>query len=140
MNTQKTYSELIKFGTFKERFEYLKLDGVIGEATFGFDRYLNQVLYNKDAKWKRVRNDIIIRDDACDLGLEGYPIKDRLIVHHMNPITIYDIENRNPDIYNPDYLICVSLNTHNAIHYGNYEMVNKEPIVRTANDTCPWRH
>ena len=134
----KTYSELSKLKTFKERFEYLKLDGLIGEETFGWDRYLNQVFY-KSPEWRSTRDKIIVRDNGRDLGVEGYDIFGKIIIHHMNPMSLGDIANRNPDIFNPEYLICVSHETHNAIHYGDANQLNLGPIERTVNDTCPWR-
>ena len=134
----KTYSELSKLKTFKERFEYLKLDGLIGEETFGWDRYLNQVFY-KSLEWRSTRDKIIVRDNGRDLGVEGYDIFGKIIIHHMNPMSLGDIANRNPDIFNPEYLVCVSHETHNAIHYGDTNQLNLGPIERTANDTCPWR-
>lgn len=136
----RTYSELIKLPTFKERFEYLKLGGVIGEETFGFDRYLNQVFY-KSREWKKLRNDIIIRDNGCDLAMPDREIIDQtILIHHMNPITKEDILNMTEFVLNPEYLICTILNTHNAIHYGNSDLLYQEPIVRYKNDMCPWRH
>ena len=134
----RTYSELSKLKTFKERFEYLKLDGLIGEETFGWDRHLNQVFY-KSPEWKSTRDKVIVRDNGRDLGVEGYDIFGKIIIHHMNPMSLSDIANRNPDIFNPEYLICVSQETHNAIHYGDVNQLNLGPIDRTANDTCPWR-
>lgn len=134
----RTYSELSKLKTFKERFEYLKLDGLIGEETFGWDRYLNQVFY-KSPEWRSTRDKIIVRDNGRDLGVEGYDIFGKIIIHHMNPMSLGDLVNRNPDIFNPEYLICVSHETHNAIHYGDANQLNLGPIERTVNDTCPWR-
>ena len=134
----RTYSELSKLKTFKERFEYLKLDGLIGEETFGWDRYLNQVFY-KSPEWKSTRDKVIVRDNGRDLGVEGYDIFGKIIIHHMNPMSLGDIANRNPDIFNTEYLICVSHGTHNAIHYGDVTQLNLGPIEGTANDTCPWR-
>lgn len=138
IQTMRTYSELSKLKTFKERFEYLKLDGQIGEETFGWDRYLNQVFY-KSPEWRSTRDKIIVRDNGRDLGVEGYDIFGKVIIHHMNPMSLGDIANRNPDIFNPEYLICVSHETHNAIHYGDANQLNLGPIERTVNDTCPWR-
>lgn len=136
----RTYSELIKLPTFKERFEYLKLGGVIGEETFGFDRYLNQMFY-KSREWKKLRNDIIVRDNGCDLAMPDHEIIDQtILIHHMNPITKEDILNMTEFVLNPEYLICTILNTHNAIHYGNSDLLYQEPIVRYKNDMCPWRH
>ena len=135
----KTYSELITLNTFEERFEYLRLDGSVGIQTFGFDRYLNQLLYNSP-EWKRCRRDIILRDNGCDLALEGYELYGRILIHHINPIAIDDITNRSPIIFDPENLISTTHNTHNAIHYGDEELIIKDPINRTRNDTCPWRH
>lgn len=138
MTTIRTYSELIKFDTFEERFNYLRLDGFVGEETFGFDRYLNQIFY-RSQKWKSIRDQVIIRDNGCDLGMEGYDIYGRILIHHMNPITINDIERESAFLLDPEYLICTVHNTHNAIHYGDENLLVKAPIVRTRNDTCPWR-
>lgn len=136
----KTYSELIKLKTFKERFEYLKLDGVVGEDTFGFDRYLNQRFY-KSKEWRDVRNYVIARDLGCDLGIADREIIDEeILIHHMNPITKDDIINKTDLLLNPEYLITTIDNTHRAIHYGNDEMLYKPPIERFKNDTCPWKH
>ena len=134
----KTYSELITIPTFIERFEYLKIGGAVGAATFGHDRYLNQILYNSE-EWKRFRREIIIRDNACDLACEDYEIFKYVIVHHINPITVEDVINRNPMIFDPENVVCTSLRTHNAIHYGDKDLLITEPIIRTPNDTCPWR-
>lgn len=136
----RTYSELIKLSTFKDRFEYLKLDGKVGEETFGFDRYLNQVLYTSP-EWKSIRSYVITRDNGCDLAMPDREIRsERILIHHMNPITVDDIVERSDYVLNPEYLICVTMNTHNAIHYGDSELLYKDPIVRSKNDTCPWRH
>lgn len=132
------YSELIKIPTFEERYEYLRIGGKVGESTFGFERYLNQFFYSKSEEWKKARRETIIRDNGCDLGISDYPM-DRVIVHHMNPITRDDILNRNPDIFNPEFLICVSLNTHNAIHFGDKTLLPEIPKERRPGDTCPWR-
>lgn len=141
MNTKiiRTYSELITLPTFIERFRYLKLGGVIGEETFGFDRYLNQTLY-RSAEWKRFRRDMIIRDNGMDLALEGYDVIGKILVHHIDPITIKDVLRRDPKIFDPENVVCTSLNTHNAIHYGDESLLITEPVVRTKYDTCPWRH
>lgn len=139
MRTIRTYSELIKLPTFEDRYEYLKLNGKIGEETFGFDRYINQQLYQRSQKWKSVRDKVIIRDNGCDLSMEGYEIWGKIIIHHMNPITIEDIERESDFVFNPEYLISTSLNTHNAIHYGDENLLIKAPIERTKYDTCPWR-
>lgn len=135
----RTYSELILLPTFEERFKYLQLNGRVGDDTFGFDRYINQNFY-KSADWKRIRDQIIIRDNGCDLALEGYEIYGRILIHHMNPITIKDVELSTEYLMNPEYLICVTHNTHNAIHYGDEKQIITGPIVRTKNDTCPWKH
>ena len=134
----RTYSELSRLTTFEERFEYLRLDGRVGEDTFGFDRYLNQIFY-RSPQWKSIRDEVIIRDNGCDLGVEGYEIHGRIIIHHMNPITIRDIETESEFLLNPEYLITTVHNTHNAIHYGDEQLLVSAPIVRTKNDTCPWR-
>ena len=135
----KTYSDLIKLKTFEERFNYLKLNGQVGCDTFGYDRYLNQNFYKKDEDWLRVRDEVIARDFGCDLGMEGHEIQKNIIVHHMNPITKDDIINRTEFLLNPEYLICVTHNTHMAIHYGNEDSLVKGVIIRKKNDTCPWR-
>ena len=135
----RTYSELMSFRTFEERFDYLYLRGSIGIATFGFDRYLNQDFYNS-SQWRSVRNDIIVRDNARDLGIYGRDILDAIRVHHMNPMTLEDIENGNPDIFNPEFLICTSINTHNALHFGSSKSLRGLPLERSKNDTCPWRN
>ena len=134
----RTYSELSKLKTFEDRFQYLRLDGIVGEETFGFDRYLNQTLYQSD-EWKRRRRDIIIRDNGCDLGCEGFEVHGRILIHHINPITVDDIVNRNPKVFDPENLILTSHNTHQAIHYGNEDLLILAPIERSKNDTCPWR-
>lgn len=139
MSNIRTYSELCKLKTFKERFEYLKIGGIVGEETFGFDRYLNQAFYNSD-EWKRVRNYVITRDNGCDLGIPDREIIDSIIlVHHMNPITKEDIINRSDFLLDPEYLICTIKNTHDAIHYGDESLLYQDPIVRSVNDTCPWK-
>lgn len=136
--TKKCYSELSKLTTFNERFNYLKLDGIVGEETFGYDRILNQLLY-KSKKWRKARDKVLIRDNGGDLGLEDYPINGRAIIHHMNPITVDDVLNDKPEIFDPEYLITVSNSTHNAIHFSNENNLQKDPIERTQNDTCLWR-
>ena len=135
----RTYSELITIPTFEERFEYLQLKGSVGKDTFGYDRYLNQVLY-RSPEWKRLRNQIIIRDAGCDLACDGYDIYDKVLIHHLNPITVEDVLARSRKVFDPDNLVCVSHNTHNAIHYGDVDLLVTGPIIRTKNDTCPWRH
>lgn len=135
----RTYSELITLPTFEERFKYLQLNGQVGESTFGFDRYMNQVFY-RSQKWKSIRDFVIIRDCGCDLGVEGYDIHGKIIIHHMNPLSMRDIETESDFLLNPDFLICTTHNTHNAIHYGDENLLVTAPIERTKNDTCPWRH
>lgn len=138
MTIIKTYSELIKLPTFIERYRYLRLTGRVGEDTFGFDRYLNQVFY-KSKEWQRIRDKVIVRDNGCDLGIEDREISGKILIHHMNPITDKDILNLTDILLNPEYLICVSHITHNAIHYGDENLLITEPIVRTKYDTCPWK-
>lgn len=134
----KTYSELITIPTFEERYEYLRLQGRVGEETFGFDRWLNQVFY-RTKEWKTVRDKAIVRDCGCDLAMFDREIQGRILVHHMNPILTRDIVNRTESLLNPEYLICTSKNTHDAIHYGDSELLITMPIERSRNDTCPWR-
>lgn len=133
----RNYSELVKLDNFLDRFEYLKLSGVVGAETFGFDRYLNQALYSSP-EWKKSRRNTVLRDNGCDLGLEDYPL-DRALVHHMNPITLEQIENRDPIIFDEEFLITVSHNTHNAIHYGDQTLLPKPLIERRPGDTLLWR-
>ena len=135
----RTYSELITIPTFEERFEYLQLKGSVGKDTFGYDRYLNQVLY-RSPEWKRLRNQIIIRDGGCDLACDGYDIYGKVLIHHLNPITVEDVLTRSRKVFDLDNLFCVSHSTHNAIHYGDVDLLVTGPIIRTKNDTCPWRH
>lgn len=134
----KTYSELIAFPTYEERFRYLQLKGAVGKDTFGYDRYLNQILYNSQ-EWKRFRDKIIIRDNGCDLACEGYDIHGRILVHHINPIRVDDVVNRNLIVFDPENVVCVTHNTHNAIHYGDESLLILAPVERTKNDTCPWK-
>lgn len=134
----RSYSELITIPTFEERFRYLKLDGRVGEETFGFDRYLNQIFY-KSNEWLRVRDLVIVRDNGCDLGIEGREIYGRILIHHMNPITIDDITRRSKYLLDPEYLITTVKNTHDAIHYGDESLLIKGPIERSKYDTCPWK-
>lgn len=140
MNTKtiKCYSELITFPTFKERFQYLQLNGRVGKNTFGFNRYINQNFY-RSLEWKRIRDQVILRDNGCDLGIEGHEIYGRVLIHHMNPITIADIESMNDYLTNPEYLVCVTHDTHNAIHYGDESLICTGLIERQPNDTCPWK-
>lgn len=134
----RTYEELLRFRSFEERYEYLKLIGVVGESSFGFDRYLNQNLY-RSREWLSVRNQVIVRDDGRDLGIADRWIGDRIVVHHMNPISVEDIEDGNPDIFDPRFLICVSDRTHKAIHYGDAKLLLQPFVERRPGDTCPWR-
>lgn len=139
MKTIKTYQELSGFTTFEDRFNYLRLDGQVGKDTFGFDRIFNQRFY-RSREWKALRDFVIIRDNGCDLGVNGHEIHgQRIIIHHLNPISIEDIENHSDFLMNPEYLITTIHNTHNAIHYGDASLLVVKPIVRTQNDTCPWR-
>lgn len=135
---RRCYKELSRIPTFDERFEYLKLGGIVGDPTFGFERSLNQMLYTS-SKWRRLRNQIILRDNGCDLGVEGFEIPDKIIVHHMNPMTVDDLKDFSDDVFNPEYLICVSSITHNAIHYGDSNLLPKKLIERRPGDTCPWK-
>ena len=134
----RTYSELITLSTFEERYKYLQLSSSIGEETFGFDRYLNQNFY-RSKEWKRIRDFVIIRDNGCDLGIEDREIFGKIIIHHMNPINIKDIQDVSDYLLNPEYLICTLKSTHDAIHYGDENLLMKGPVERTKNDTCPWR-
>lgn len=134
----RTYSELILLPTFEERFKYLKLNGSVGADTFGFDRYLNQQFYRSE-EWKRIRGDVILRDNGCDLGVDGYQIFGRVLIHHLNPIRKEDIQSLSEFLMNPEYLICTTHRTHNALHYGDESLLTTSPIKRFKNDTCPWR-
>lgn len=136
--TIRTYSELSAIRGFMNRYEYLRLDGRVGEETFGFDRYINQKFYHSD-EWRSIRDYIITRDLGCDLGVEGFTIHGRIYIHHMNPITVRDIRDYTDYLTNPEYLICTTHNTHNAIHYGDSSLLITEPVERTPYDTCPWR-
>lgn len=138
MSIIKRYSELVKLTTFKERYEYLRLNGVVGKETFGFDRYMNQAFY-KSPEWKRVRDIVIIRDSGCDLGIVGREIYGKIIIHHMNPILPEDIRDRSDILLDPEYLITTVNDTHLAIHYGDDNMLLKEPVERFPGDMCPWR-
>lgn len=150
MKSIRSYSELITLPTFEERFKYLRLDGQVGKETFGYDRYLNQILYNS-YEWRRFRDWIIIRDNACDLAHEDHEIpswRDRdgrlhgpkILIHHINPVTVDDVVNRSPTVFDPENTITTIMSTHNAIHYGDESLLLKAPIERSQNDTCPWRH
>ena len=134
----KTYSELTKLHTFEERFRYLQLHGSVGRDTFGFDRIFNQMFYTS-SEWKRVRDIVITRDNGCDLGIEGREIYGKVVIHHLNPISLEDIENATEYLLNPEYLITTTHNTHNAIHYGDESKLVTNPIERRRNDTCPWK-
>lgn len=136
--TIRTYSELITLPTFEDRYHYLQLNGEVGKDTFGFDRYINQQFY-RSKEWQRIRDEVIIRDNACDLGMEGYEIHERIYVHHMNPIMVRDIQSNSDYLMNPEFLICTTHRTHNAIHYGDENLLARAPVERTKNDTCPWR-
>ena len=139
MKTIRTYSELITIPTFEERYRYLRIGGRVGEETFGFDRYLNQLFY-RSQEWRSIRDQVILRDNGCDLGIEGREIPSRIIVHHMNPLTMEDVVNRTEFLLDPEYLICTVKGTHDAIHYGDESLLIKAPVERRKNDTCPWRH
>ena len=139
ITTVKTYSELITLPTFEERFLYLQLNGSVGKDTFGFDRYLNQIFY-RSKRWRSIRDQVIIRDNGCDLGMDGYEIYGNTLIHHMNPITMEDIERESEFLLDPEYLITTTHKTHNAIHYGDASLLPTMPIERSRNDTCPWRH
>ena len=134
----KTYSELITLPTFEERYRYLRLGGQVGVETFGFDRYLNQIFY-RSAEWRAIRDEVIIRDGGCDLGMPDREIFGQILVHHMNPIRQEDILRRSKFLLDPEYLICTIKNTHDAIHYGDEDLLFTMPVERTKNDTCPWR-
>ena len=138
MKSIKTYSELITIPTYLERFRYLQIGGVVGRETFGHDRYLNQILYNSD-EWRSFRKDIIIRDNGNDLACDGFQIYGKIIVHHIDPITVDDVLRRSPKIFDPENVISTILRTHNAIHYGDESLLIIKPVERKPNDTCPWR-
>lgn len=135
----RTYSEMIALPTFEERFKYLQLNGTVAKDTFGFDRYINQNFY-RSKEWKRVRDFVILRDNGCDLAAEDYVIHGKIIIHHMNPITVKDISDVTDYLMNPEYLISTTHSTHNAIHYGDESLLMMLPTERCKNDTCPWRH
>lgn len=134
----RTYKELIRIPTFEERFKYLQLAGRVGRKTFGHERYLNQVFYHSD-EWKQIRNEIIARDEGCDLGIPGLEIHDRIYIHHMNPIELEDFLEGTSSALDPNNLICCTYNTHLAIHYGDEKMLTSKPIERRKYDTCPWK-
>ena len=136
---QRSYKELSRLKTFKEKYEYLRLRGSVGKETFGFDRYLNQALYSSD-EWRRFRQKVIIRDNGCDLGEPGHEIRgDRIIIHHINPITLEDIKERSSALFDMNNVICVTHNTHQAIHYGDESLLPQDPLERKPGDTCPWK-
>lgn len=135
----KSYSEMITMSEFDDRFRYAKLDGQVGMDTFGFDRYLNQQFY-RSKEWKRLRDQIIIRDNGCDLGVPGHEISGKIYIHHLNPLSPEDITESTKKLFDPDNLVCVSAETHNAIHYGDESILEKNKIVeRSPGDTCPWK-
>ena len=134
----KSYSDLRRIESFEERFAYLKLGGAVGRSTFGFDRVFNQRFYTS-AEWKNARHHVIVRDNGCDLGVDGYEIHDRVLIHHMNPMRLEDLESGKDDIINPEYLITTTHNTHNAIHYGDESLLPRLPPPRKPGDHIPWR-
>lgn len=138
MMLTKSYRELVTYETFEERYEYLKINGLVGSETFGYNRFFNQHFYHSP-EWRRTRNKIILRDNGCDLGIPGYEIFGSIYVHHINPVTFEDVESFSDSLFDPENLICVSFNTHNAIHYGDSDGLLKSPIERLPGDTCPWR-
>lgn len=137
MKKIRCFRDLRPLSSILERYEYLRIGGKIGESTFGFDRYLNQEFYTSK-EWRDARRSVILRDNGCDMGMSGFEIERGIIVHHMNPITIDDVVDRNPDIFDPEYLICVSDRTHRAIHYGDISLLPRTPVARRAGDTCLW--
>ena len=137
MSRSRTCSELLRIPNFEDRYSYLRLDGEVGSVTFGFDRYLNQRFYHS-AEWRSIRDFVITRDNGCDLAVVGRPIFDKIYIHHMNPICAKDLERVRDLLYDPEFLICVSHDTHNAIHYGTETLLPKDPIIRRPDDTCPW--
>ena len=139
MKMIKCYSDLIQLDSFIDRYHYLRIHGTVGEATFGYDRWVNQELY-RSSKWRRTRSRIIIRDDACDLGVEGYELPNYITIHHINPITLEDIEEERDIVFDPENLICCSSRTHKAIHFGDENLLPKQYVARKPNDTCLWRN
>ena len=135
----KRYSELVSLPTFEERYRYLRLSGRVCEETFGFERYLNQVFY-RSPEWRRIRDEVILRDCGCDLACKGREIFGQVIIHHMNPINAKDIRDRSDFLLNPEFLICTTPGTHQAIHYGDESLLIIAPVTRARNDTCPWKH
>lgn len=139
MKIIRTYKELSELKTFEERFAYLRLNGQVGKDTFGFDRIFNQKFYTSK-EWRALRDFVILRDNGCDLGIEGHEIYgQKIIIHHLNPISLDDIANKTDFLMNPEYLITTIHNTHNAIHYSDESLLQTGPVIRSANDTCPWR-
>ena len=134
----RTYSELILLPSFIERYRYLRIAGTVGKETFGFDRYLNQIFYKSD-EWLEIRDYVIDRDNGCDLGVDGFEIEGRILIHHMNPISKEDILRRSKFLLDPDYLITTVKNTHDAIHFGNEDLLYTGIVERSPNDTCPWK-
>ena len=139
MKMSRSYKELSEISDYIERFEYLRLGGSVGELTFNGHRYLNQKFYTSDPQWLKVKQQVILRDEGCDIGHPDFPIYGKILIHHINPITIDDLIQRNPCIFDLDNLVCVCLNTHNAIHYSDSTLLKLPPVERRANDTCPWR-
>ena len=134
----RSYSDLAKLKTFEERFQYLRLNGSVGKETFGFDRVLNQRFYTSQI-WRSMRDRVIIRDSGCDLGAEGHTIYGKVLIHHMNPVSLDDIMKQSDFLLNPEYLILTCHATHNAIHYGDENLLVTAPLERKPNDTCPWK-
>lgn len=137
MSKIRTYSELRRLDTFEERYSYLKLDGSVGVSTFGSDRWINQRFY-RSREWSSVRDQVIVRDGGCDLGIPGFEIHSGLLVHHMNPIAVEHLEHGDDWIVDPNFLITTSLRTHNAIHYGDESLLPREPVIRQPRDTTLW--
>jgi hypothetical protein len=137
MKNNRTYSELSQIKSFELRYHYLKLNGIVGQQTYGFDRWINQLFY-RSQQWKAIRNHVIVRDNGCDLGVPGYEIYSGLLVHHMNPMTIEELKHGDEGVLNPDFLITTSLQTHNAIHYGDDNLLPRGPITRKSGDTKLW--
>lgn len=138
MKNTKSYNELSRLKCYEDRFDYLKLTGVVGETTFGFDRYLNQAFY-RSKEWRKVRREVIARDEGCDMGHPDHPIRGRIIIHHMNPVTIEDVEDGSDILLDPNNLVCVSEDTHNAIHFGDASLLPEPYVERSKYDTCPWK-
>ena len=136
--SMRSYSELSEIDDFLGRYNYLRLGGRVGSDTFGYERYLNQFFY-RSQEWKAIRDFVIVRDQACDLGIPGRELNSKIYIHHMNPISVKDLEQRTDILLNPEYLITVSFETHQAIHYGDENLLMKDPVIRTKYDTCPWR-